>query len=77
MTVIIKAYQLIYLESFQFISYFFKILVSDVHHSSTVHNDASTGENQLSFERDSSFSKFAATLNIGGRLDLYQSINLQ
>jgi len=46
--VIIKAYQLIYLESFQFISYFSKILVLDVHHSSTVHSDVSTGENQLS-----------------------------
>jgi hypothetical protein len=76
-TVITKAYQLIYLESFQFISYFSKILVSAVHHSSTAHNDVSTGENQLSVVRDCSFNKFAATLNISGRLDLYQSKNLQ
>ena len=46
------------------------------HHSSTVHNDISTGENQLPVVRDCSFNKFAATLNISGRLDLYHSKNL-
>jgi hypothetical protein len=76
-TVIIKAYQLIYLESFQFISYFYKILVSAVHHSSTVHNEVSTGENQLSVVCYCSFNEFVATLNISGCLDLYHIINPQ